>query len=124
MQVGRGKSLVPGGFDLSETRGTGRKDLATYLMTFSFTQQGIQNIKDSPERVQAARETIQSFGGEVRAFYAVLGAAYDTMFILDASDDEVVARMALSISSLGNVRTLTHRVFSEKEFGRLVSAMP
>lgn len=98
--------------------------MATYLMTFSFTQQGIQNIKDSPERVQAAKKTIQSLGGEVIAFYAVLGAAYDTMVILDAPDDEAVARMALGISSLGNVRTLTHRIFSEEEFGRLVSALP
>jgi uncharacterized protein with GYD domain len=34
--------------------------MATYLMTFSFTQQGIQNTKDIPDRVEAARKIVKS----------------------------------------------------------------
>lgn len=98
--------------------------MATYLMTFSYTQQGMQNIKDSPSRVQAAKRTVQSLGGEIKAFYGVIGAEYDTMFILEAPDDEAVGKMALAIGSEGNVRSSTHRVFSEEEFKRIIAGLP
>lgn len=98
--------------------------MATYVMTFSFTQQGIQQIKASPGRAEAAKKTIQDLGGEVKAFYGVLGAEFDTMFILEAPDEEAVGRMSLAISALGNVRTSTHRAFPEEEFSRIVSGLP
>jgi uncharacterized protein with GYD domain len=98
--------------------------MATYVMTFSFTQQGIQQIKESPGRVEAAKKTIQDMGGEVKAFYGVLGAEFDTMFVLEAPDEEAVARMSLAICALGNVRTSTHRAFPEEEFSRIVSGLP
>jgi uncharacterized protein with GYD domain len=98
--------------------------MATYVVTFSFTQQGLQQIKDSPDRVEAAKKTIQDLGGAVKAFYGVLGAAFDTMFIVEAPDDEAVARMALAIAALGNVRTSTHRAFPEAEYRRIVSGVP
>ena len=98
--------------------------MATYVMTFSFTQQGIQQIKESPSRVEAAKKTVQALGGEVQAFYGVLGAEFDTMFILEAPDEEAVARMSLAISALGNVRTSTHRAFPEAEYRRIVAGVP
>jgi uncharacterized protein with GYD domain len=98
--------------------------MATYLMTFNYTQQGMQKIKESPSRVQAAKKTVQSLGGEIKAFYGVIGAEYDTIFILEAPDDEALGKMALAISSAGNVRTTTHRIFSEEEFKRIIAGLP
>lgn len=98
--------------------------MATYFMTFSYTQLGIQSIKESPSRVEAAKKTIQSLGGAVKAFYVILGAEYDTIFITEAPNDETVAKMALAISSQGNVRTSTHRVFLEEEFKSIISELP
>jgi uncharacterized protein with GYD domain len=54
----------------------------------------------------------------------LLGAEYDTMFILEAPDELSAGRMALAISSLGNVRSSTHRAFSEEELKKLVSGLP
>jgi uncharacterized protein with GYD domain len=98
--------------------------MATYLMTFSYTQQGMQKIKESPSRIEAAKRIIQSLGGEIKAFYGVIGAEYDTMFILEASDDEAVGKMGLAIGSQGNVRSSTHRIFSETEFKRIIAGLP
>jgi uncharacterized protein with GYD domain len=106
------------------TEKEGDKTMATYVVTFSFTQQGIQQIKASPGRVDAAKKIIQDMGGEVKAFYGVLGAEFDTMFIVEAPGDEAVARMSLAISALGNVRTSTHRAFPEEEYRRIVSGLP
>jgi uncharacterized protein with GYD domain len=98
--------------------------MATYLMTFRFTPQGIQNIKESPSRVDRAKKVIQSLGGEVTAFYGVLGAEYDTLFILEAPDEGAVGKMALAIASQGSVQTSTHRIFSDEEFKRIISGLP
>lgn len=98
--------------------------MATYLMTFNYTQQGIEKIGESPDRVDAAKQTVQSLGGKVKAFYAVVGAPFDTMFVLDAPDEQAVARMALAVAMHGNVRTSTHRAFSEEEFRAVVSGLP
>ena len=98
--------------------------MATYMILFRFTQKGIEEIKDSPARVTAAKEIIGKMGGEVRAFYAILGSQYDTMFILDAANDEKLGGMVLAIARLGYVRTQTHRLFSEDEYGKIISLDP
>lgn len=98
--------------------------MATYLMLFSFTQQGIEKIKDCPARVEMAKKIIRQAGGEVQAFYAILGSTYDTLFILNAPNDEKVAQMALAVTSAGNTRTQTHRLFNEDELKSIVSSLP
>jgi uncharacterized protein with GYD domain len=99
--------------------------VATYIMLFGFTKQGIMNIKQSPARVEAARKTCQTTGAKVKDFYAVMGMdQYDTLFILEAPDDEAIAKAALTINSLGNASTKTHRAFTEAEYKRIITALP
>lgn len=95
----------------------------TYLIQFQLTGQGLQRIKESPSRVEAAKKTVHNLGGEVRAFYGILGSEFDTLFIVNAPNDEIVARMALSISALGNVRTTTHRLFNEDEYRKITGSI-
>jgi len=97
--------------------------MATYIMLFRFTRQGIQNIKESPARVEAAKQMFQAMGAKVKEFYSVMGR-YDTVFILEAPDDETVAKAALAIGSLGNVRTETLRAFTEDEYKKIVAGLP
>jgi uncharacterized protein with GYD domain len=63
-------------------------------------------------------------GGKMKAFYGTLGSQFGTMFILEAPDDGTVAKMVLAIASGGNVRTETHRLFTEAECRRITSALP
>ena len=98
--------------------------MATYMILFSFTGKGIKEIKDSPARLTAAKEIVRKMGGEFRAFYAILGSQYDTVFILDAPNDEKLSGIVLGIARLGYVRTQTHRLFSEGEYGKIISLDP
>lgn len=98
--------------------------MASYLILFGFTSQGIQQIKDSPARVEAAKQTVRTMGGEVRASYAIMGSAHDTLFIVEAPNDEAVARMVFAIAVPGYVRTETHRLFNDNEFGKIVRSLP
>lgn len=98
--------------------------MPTYIMLFGFTEQGIRNIKDSPSRVEAAKQSFRAIGVQVKEFYAVMGMApYDTLFIVEAPNDGTVAKAALSIGSLGNVRTETLRAFTEDEYKKIVAGL-
>lgn len=49
--------------------------------------------------------------------------AYDAVVIVEAPDDETVAKASLAISSLGNVRIETLRAFTEEEYREIVGAI-
>lgn len=98
--------------------------MAAYFMQFTFTQQGIEKIKQLSARGEAAKKMIAKMGGKVQAYYMILGSEFDTLFILTAPNDEKVAEMALAIAKLGNVRTRTHRLFNEEELARITSSLP
>jgi uncharacterized protein with GYD domain len=97
--------------------------MPTYITLFRFTNHGLTNIKDSPARVEDARQVFLSMGGEVKAFYAVMGQ-YDTVFIAEAPDDETVTKAVLAIGAAGNVHTETLRAFTEEEFRHIVATLP
>ena len=96
--------------------------MATYVSLMHFTEQGIRNIKESPSRLDAAKKAFQAAGGELKQFYLAMGE-YDMVLVSEAPDDETVARIALSLGSLGNVRTQTMRVFSEAEYRKIVGSL-
>jgi uncharacterized protein with GYD domain len=97
--------------------------MAHYVILFRFTQQGIANLKESPERVAQIKQQFREAGAEVKAFYALLGR-YDTVFVAEAPDDETIARLVAAIAMKGNVQAETLRAFTEEEFRRIVSALP
>ncbi len=37
--------------------------MATYIMLLNYTDQGIRNVKDSPNRLDAAKALAQNLGG-------------------------------------------------------------
>jgi uncharacterized protein with GYD domain len=96
--------------------------MAHYLMMFRFTQQGSTGIKESPARIDAAKELARQMECKVKDCYALMGA-YDTVFILEAPNDETAARLSLAIGSLGNVHAETMRAFTEEEFRGIVGKL-
>ena len=97
--------------------------MAKYVLLSRFTQQGLETIKDGPARLDAARETLRALGAELKDFYLTIGG-YDLVVILEAPDDETVARASLAIGSQGNVRIETLRAFTEDEYREMVGALP
>lgn len=97
--------------------------MPTFISLATFTKQGIENIKDSPDRVQKARTAFEDMGAELKAYYSVMGR-YDAVVITEAPDAETAAMIALATGALGNVRTETFRAFTEEEFHNIVSELP
>lgn len=93
--------------------------MATYVMLLSFTEKGVQSIKESPSRSAAFRKEVQSAGGTVREIYWTLGK-YDGIAIFDAPNDETATALILTLEGRGNTKTQTLRAFDEKEFSALL----
>jgi uncharacterized protein with GYD domain len=96
--------------------------MATYVSLLHFTEQGIRNIKESPNRLEAAKQAFQAAGGELKAFYLTMGR-YDAVIVSEGPSDEVAATIALSLGALGSVRTETMRVFTEPEYRKIIGAI-
>jgi len=96
--------------------------MPTYLSLINWTDQGIRNVKDSPKRLDAAKKALEDIGGEVKAFYMLQGS-YDAVLILEAPNDEALAKFFLKIGSLGNVRTTTLRAYPEAEYRKIMSEL-
>ena len=94
-----------------------------YIQLYRWTDQGIRNVKDSPDRVAAAAQAIQSMGGELTSIHVTMGQ-YDFVGVLEAPDDDTAAKFALALGAGGNIRTETLRAFSLDEFRHLIAALP
>ena len=97
--------------------------MPTYMTLIRYTQQGIESIKDSPTRLDAAKDLYRSLGAEIKSFYLTMGR-YDVVVISEAPDDETTTKLAMTIGSSGAIRTETFRIFTEDEYRKLISELP
>ncbi len=97
--------------------------MATYISLISFTDQGIRNVKQSPERAQAFRDMVEKAGATVKAIYWTLGN-YDIVAITDVPDDATAMTLLLTTGSLGNIRTQTLKGFSAEEMAPILAKLP
>ena len=94
--------------------------MASYVMLFQFTGQGIQNIKDTTKRAAALSELAGKFGAKVTDLLWTLGQ-YDGVIVTEAPSDEAMAAFAVSVASLGNLKTQTLRAFRTREVDAIVA---
>lgn len=97
--------------------------MPTYVFLTTFTQQGIENVRDSPDRTEHAKEMVESLGGTWKEFFITFGR-YDGFVVADFPDDATAAQAALALGESGNVTTETLRAFTLDEFRDIVEAMP
>ena len=94
--------------------------MPTYITLIKWTDQGIRNVKESPQRLDAFRKDFEAVGGKLISFYLTMGR-YDGMFISEAPSDEAVAALVLSAGSQGNVCTETMKAFPEDQYRNIIT---
>jgi uncharacterized protein with GYD domain len=97
--------------------------MPTFLITMSWTEQGIRNIKDAPKRAAAARETAKKLDVEIKETYVTTGHS-DLLAIVESASGDNVAKFCMAIGSQGNVRTRTVRAWSQADYAKLISELP
>jgi uncharacterized protein with GYD domain len=97
--------------------------MPTYIMLVRFTAKGIEDIKDSPDRLEVAKQAFRAAGAELTQFYLTMGR-YDIVAVGEAPDDTTAAKLALTLGSAGAIRTETLRAFTEDEYRGIIAALP
>ena len=59
--------------------------MATYISLCNWTQQGIEKIKESPARLDAARKAFKAAGADLKQFYMTMGR-YDFVVFTEAPE--------------------------------------
>jgi uncharacterized protein with GYD domain len=94
--------------------------MPTYISLINWTDQGIRNIKEGPQRIDAFKKTVAAAGGKLNGFYFTMGK-HDIVTIIDAPNDEAFANIVLNTGSKGSVRTETLKAFSEEQFRNILT---
>ena len=88
----------------------------------NWTDQGIKGLEGFDQRLADARQQVEQAGGQVEATYLTMGA-YDLVGIVSGVDDTTVAKLALGLGRVGNVRTTTLRAFPEQEAVQIIQSL-
>jgi uncharacterized protein with GYD domain len=97
--------------------------MPTYIMLIKWTQAGIEKVKETPQRVELARDTFKSVGGNIKDVYFVFGK-YDMVAIAEAPSDEAMGKAVLIIGSRGAASIQTLKAFSQAEGLAIIKGLP
>jgi uncharacterized protein with GYD domain len=96
--------------------------MPTYIAFLKWTPQGLQNVKNSPSRLDAARKGFEAAGVKMKEFYMVTGQ-HDMIAIVDAPNDVALAKAILGSTSQGSITSETCRAFTEDEYRQIISGL-
>ncbi len=77
-----------------------------YIMLTNLTDEGANTIKRNPARIKEVNKDVEALGAKVLAQYAILGP-YDFINILEAPDNQTIARVSVKLASRGTLRIQT-----------------
>jgi uncharacterized protein with GYD domain len=88
-----------------------------YVLLTRVTPEGIKTIRDNPRRIKEVNREIESRGAKVLAQYATLGR-YDFVNIIEARDNDTIARVSIDLGSRGTVQIETLAAIPIDDFVR------
>lgn len=74
----------------------------TYLMLSSLTEKGTQTLNSNPARLREVNRDVEELGAKVLHQWASLGE-YDFVNVVEAPDEQTMARVSLELGSRGTV---------------------
>jgi len=89
--------------------------MATYVLLTNLTDEGRKTIRSRPERIREVNKEIEGMGGKLMAQYAVLGP-YDFVNIIEAANNEAIARIAVELGSRGTLQLMTLPAIGVEDF--------
>lgn len=97
--------------------------MPNYILLVNYTDQGIRDIKGTPQRTSEVYKILEAAGGKMVGDYLVMGQ-YDRVAIIEAPNDEVAMTFLLRLNSRGNIRTTTLRAFTKEQTADIVKRLP
>jgi uncharacterized protein with GYD domain len=77
--------------------------MPTFIMLSTLTPEGVQTVKNNPQRIREVNTEVEQLGASVKSQWAVLGR-FDFVSIVEAPDEATMARVSLELGSRGSGR--------------------
>ena len=77
--------------------------MPTFIMLSRLSPEGVQTIKNNPQRIKEVNREIEQLGAEVKAQWATLGQ-FDFVNVVEAPDELTMARISLELGSRGTAK--------------------
>ena len=77
--------------------------MPTYIMLSTLTPEGVQTVKNNPQRIREVNKELEQLGATVKAQWSTLGR-FDFVNIVEAPDEATMARVSLELGSRGTAR--------------------
>ena len=97
--------------------------MPTFMCFLNWTDQGAKAVKDAAKRYEDSKDIIGRLGGRLVSAYVTTGQ-YDVVLTAEMPNGDAMTKLAVALSSRGNVRTTTVRAFSPEDFGKLAAEAP
>jgi len=97
--------------------------MATYIMLMKLTEQGATDIVDAKRGRESGKKAAAAVGVQWKRSYLLVGGDFDVLVVLEAPDEESIARFTLLGAMSGAVNTRTLRAFTEAEADKLVGSL-
>jgi uncharacterized protein with GYD domain len=78
--------------------------MPTYLMLSTLGPEGMATLRQNPQRLKEVNSEVEAMGVRVVSQWALLGP-YDFATILEAPDEKIVARVAVTLGARGTLKT-------------------
>ena len=89
--------------------------MPTFVLLSTLTPEGVQTIKNNPTRIREVNKEVEQLGATVKAQWATLGR-YDFVNIVEAPDEQTIARVSLELGSRGTSKYETLAAIGIEEF--------
>lgn len=77
--------------------------MPTYIMLSTLTPEGVQTVKNNPQRIKEVNKELEQLGAKVVAQWAVLGR-FDFINVVEAPDEKTMTKVSLELGSRGTAR--------------------
>ena len=77
--------------------------MPTYVMLAQLSADGVQTVKNNPNRIKEVNKEVESLGATVRAQWATIGQ-YDFVSVVEVPDEKTMARVSLELGGRGSAR--------------------
>jgi uncharacterized protein with GYD domain len=74
--------------------------MPTYIMISTLTPEGVQTVKNNPNRIKEVNRELEQIGAKVTAQWATLGR-FDFVNVVEAPDEKTMAKVSLELGSRG-----------------------
>ena len=91
--------------------------MAIYVMFTNLTDEGRKTVKSNPERIREVNKEVEAMGVKILSQYVLMGP-YDFVNILEAPNNETIAKVAVELGSRGTLQTLTMAALTLDDFVR------